>query len=56
MDKLDLNTNEFHDKIQYVYSATSLIKENENAKYVHDIDGHWLDQEVKKACEASVYE
>ena len=27
MDKLDLNTNEFHDKIQYVYSATSLIKE-----------------------------
>ena len=33
-----------------------IIKENENAKYVHDIDSHWLDKEVKKACEASVYE
>ena len=34
MDKLDLNTNEFHDKIQYVYSATSLIKENVNVPLI----------------------
>ena len=33
-----------------------IINENANAKYIHDIEDHWLDKEVKKACEASVYE
>ena len=41
MDKLDLNTNEFHDKIQYVYSATSLIKENVNVPLIGFTGSPW---------------
>jgi hypothetical protein len=33
-----------------------ILESNANAKYIHDIEGHWLDKEVKKACDASVYE
>ena len=41
MNKLDLNTNEFHDKIQYVYSATSLIKENVNVPLIGFTGSPW---------------
>lgn len=41
MDKIDLNTNEFHDKIHYVYSATSLIKENVNVPLIGFTGSPW---------------
>ena len=41
IDKLDLNTNEFHDKIQYVYSATSLIKQNVNVPLIGFTGSPW---------------
>ena len=41
MDKLDLNANEFHDKIEYVYNATSLIKENVNVPLIGFTGSPW---------------
>tara|TARA_B100001027_G_scaffold99950_1_gene68664 strand:+ start:689 stop:1696 length:1008 start_codon:yes stop_codon:yes gene_type:complete len=41
MERIDLNTNEFHDKIQYVYNATSLIKKNVNVPLIGFTGSPW---------------